>query len=228
MTPDTTAIINHEFAGHTFHFYNTPTAPMLIHEIFNDNYRILKNELRFGPGDIILDCGANEGVFSILMAKLFPQATVISLEPVPRTFYQMIRNIGLNGVSNINPINLGVAGKNDTISMIVSNEYSGGSTACMTHNPETTYIEKVGVVTLDSIIHSYCLSRPIKLLKMDIEGMEYETLYNFNSWDKIQNFVGEIHTNGKLRRLGYEIPKLVDHIAERTNLLYYEPCNMAE
>jgi FkbM family methyltransferase len=221
-------IIHHSFAGQQFHFYSTPTLPQLIHEIFNDNYHILQKNMIFTRGDIILDCGANEGLFSILMAKLFPQTTVISLEPVPRTFYQMIRNIGLNGVSNINPINLGVAAKNDTIAMTVSNEYSGGSTACMTFNPDTTYIEKVGVVTLDSIINSYCVGHPIKLLKMDIEGMEYETLYNFNSWDKIENFVGEVHTNGRLRRMGYEIPKLVDHIAERTNLLYYEPCNMAE
>lgn len=225
MTPE---IINHSFAGHQFHFYHTPTLPALIQEIFNDNYQILKKELRFSPGDIILDCGANEGLFSILMAKLFPQVTVISLEPVSRTFYQMIRNIGLNGVSNINPINLGVGAKNDTISMIVSNEYSGGSTACMTHNPATTYVEKVGIVTLDSIIHSYCLSRPIKLLKLDIEGMEHETLYNFHAWDKIENMVAEVHINGRLRRMGYDITKLTDHIAERTNLLYYEPCNMAE
>lgn len=228
MTPITPEIINHSFAGHQFHFYNTPTLPGLIHEIFSDNYKIIESKFQFNPGDIVLDCGANEGIFSILMAKLFPKITIVALEPVPRTFYQMIRNIGLNGVTNINPINLGVGAKNDTISMVVSNEYSGGSTACMTPNPDTTYIEKVGVVTLDSILQSYCLSHPIKLLKMDIEGMEYETLYNFNQWDKIENFVGELHINWKLQRLGYDIQKLADHIAERTNLIYYEPCNMAE
>lgn len=226
MTED--IIANHKFDGHQFHFYNTPTLPGLIHEIFSDNYKIIQTRFQFKPGDILLDCGANEGVFSILMAKLFPQITVVSLEPVSRTFYQMIRNIGLNGVTNINPINLGVGAKNDTISMVVSNEYSGGSTACMTFNPDTTHMEMVGVVPLDSIIHSYCTGRTVRLLKMDIEGMEYETLYNFHAWDKIENFVGELHINWRLRRLGYDIVKLSDHIAERTNLLYYEPCNMAE
>lgn len=224
----TEEIINHHFAGHTFHFYNTPTLPSLISEIFSDNYKILHNNLTFSRGDTILDIGANEGIFSILMAKLFPKAQIVSVEPVPRTFYQMIRNIGLNGVTNITPVNLGVGAKNDTVTMIVSNEFSGGSTSLMTYNPETTHKVEVGIVPLDSIFYSYVDNAYVKLLKMDIEGMEYDALYNSRLLSTVDYFVGELHINRKLSAMGHSIEKLSKYIAERTNLIYYEPCNMAE
>ena len=43
-----------------------------------------------------------------MIAKLYPRALVIAMEPVPRTYYQLRRNICLNGCLNIDPYNIGV------------------------------------------------------------------------------------------------------------------------
>ncbi|RPH75522.1 hypothetical protein EHM76_01465, partial [bacterium] len=64
----------HEFRGHKFHFNDTRDSPGLLQEIFSDNYLVLKKNIKFEKGDVILDLGANEGFFSIMMAKLYPQA----------------------------------------------------------------------------------------------------------------------------------------------------------
>ena len=79
-------IIKKEFHGKTFYFFNTPTISALINEIFADNYHIVRSGINIDPGDVILDLGANEGVFSIMMAGLFPRARIIAMEPVGRTY----------------------------------------------------------------------------------------------------------------------------------------------
>ncbi len=37
-------------------------------------------------GDIVLDIGANMGIFSVLVANKYPHATVYAFEPTPTTF----------------------------------------------------------------------------------------------------------------------------------------------
>ena len=76
-------MIEHDFRGHKFYFKETKDAPLLIQEIFADNYGVLAKGIEFRQGDVILDVGANEGLFSILMSKLYPQTRIIALEPVP-------------------------------------------------------------------------------------------------------------------------------------------------
>jgi FkbM family methyltransferase len=212
------------FKEKTFYFNQTPTAPALLKEIFNDNYRIFANGLQFGAGDTILDIGANEGMFSILMAKMFPEARVVSFEPVPRTFFQMIRNIGLNGVTNIEALCFGV-GKDDVGVMNVHNEFSGGSSLVDTFDPANHKKVYVSLMPLDEVVKKYA---PIKLLKMDIEGGEHEALAEFQRWNEIENMVAEFHINNRLASEGYEIEALAEHVRDRTNLLYYERCRMAD
>jgi FkbM family methyltransferase len=171
-----------------------------------------------------LDIGAKEGMFSILMAKMFPEARVVSFEPVPRTFFQMIRNIGLNGVTNIEALCLGV-GKDEAGVMNVHKEFSGGSSLVDTFDPVNHDKVYVALMPLDEVVKKY---GPIKLLKMDIEGGEHEALSEFQRWNDIESMVAEFHINQRLAQRGYDIEKLAAHVRERTNLLYFERCRMAD
>lgn len=210
---------------------NTPTAPALIHEIFSDNYKILERGLQFQPDDIILDIGANEGMFSIMMAKLFPFAKIISLEPVQKTFFTMIRNIGLNGVTNIHPYNLGVGGKSNKSEIIYCDKtYSGGSSMVVTPDFKSMDIVNVEVVAFDDLFDSckFLSINRVKLLKMDIEGAEYETLYNSTCLTKVDNMVAEFHINDRLTGMGYDINELAAWVGSKCNLVYYEKMKMAD
>jgi len=66
-------MIQLEYRGTQFYFEESATAQMLINEIFSDNYKIFEREVEFEDGDVVLDLGANEGMFSIMVAKLFYQ-----------------------------------------------------------------------------------------------------------------------------------------------------------
>jgi FkbM family methyltransferase len=212
--------------GTTYYFNDTPTIGLLVDEIFNDSYKIFAMNLEFRPGDIVLDIGANEGVFSIMLAKLYPYIKVVAVEPVQRTFFQLMRNIGLNGITNIEPLCVGVGAAPGQIDMIVSNEMSGGSSGAQKElNLASEHVEKVEIVTLDSLLARH---ERVRLLKMDIEGMEYEALYPSQELSRVDNFVGEFHMNKSLHDQGRDMEQLAAFLGARTYLLYFTRCQMAE
>lgn len=224
----TDQILINEFHGQKFYFNDTKDAPALIKEIFSDNYKALEKNIEFKPGDVILDIGANEGMFSIMMAKLYPHAHVIALEPVPRTYYQLIRNIGLNGCTNIDPYNIGVGKPGQKTTMLnVSKDFSGGSTSMCEYNPDHHDKTEVGLISLDEAFELYGIDR-CRLLKMDIEGAEYDALYPSTVLSRVDFMTFECHSNHRLEFLGRRMDGLVTWVSNKTQLIHVELVKMAE
>lgn len=225
-----TDVLDVTYRDQAFRFYRQPQTEQIVREIFSDNYRIFERGLDkvIRPGDVILDLGANEGVWSIMMAKLFPGTRIIALEPVSRTFFALLRNISLNGVTSIEPVNMGVGGETGSREFIVGRGgWSGGSTGCGTFVQANHEKSNVTIETLDSIFRSYIPNR-CRLLKIDIEGMEYETFYNSTCLDRVDYVVGEFHMNEKLAAQGYDINELCTWVGSKANLVYVERLRMCE
>lgn len=221
-------IIKHNFLNQDFYFNPTPQAQDLINEIFGDNYKVLESGLTFNPGDVILDIGACEGMFSILMSKLFPQTRIIALEPIPRTYHIMMRNIGLNACTNITALNLGAGKTTGKHPMFMcKDDYSGGGSAIMTFNPDQHEKIEVDVISLNDLWDREKLNR-VRLLKIDTEGAEYEILYYSNVLPMVDYYVGENHMNARLDYEGYRMDGLANWIANRTKVICIEFCKMAE
>jgi FkbM family methyltransferase len=217
-----------EKAGKVFDFYNTIDIPALIDEVFSDTYEVFSHNISFSPGDVIVDAGANEGVFSIMMAKMFPDATVIALEPVVNTYKKMVANMQLNApISNLKAFNFGLGGESGYMDMIVSKDHTGGSSSIITFVPSDHIRVPVRIVTLDNLFNIAGIDK-IKLLKMDIEGMEYETLYASKSLSKIELFTGEVHINGKLEYRGFRPDGLCNWLGHRVKIIHVNVCPMAQ
>lgn len=223
-----TDIIKHKYGGHDFYFTPTYMAKDLIAEVFSDNYKVLENKLEFRPGDVILDIGACEGMFSIMLSKLFPSTRIISFEPVPRTYFTMVRNIGLNGCTNIEAHNIGLGKEAGTVTMFVGKKGdSGGSSSVMTFNPEWHEKVECEVIGLDELWEREKLDR-VRLLKIDVEGAEYNILYNSTKLNNVDFYVAEHHINAMLDYDGRRIDGLANWIANRTKIVHIQPCRMAE
>ncbi len=228
----TQPILTYEFRGITFSFTDTPTAPALITEIFSDNYDVLKleveSDLDFPSGSIILDIGANEGMFSIMMAKLFPMTKVIALEPVPTTYAHLLSNISLNSCVNISPYNVGVGKPGQkTCTINVPHNHSGGSSSLFTFIPTDHYQVEVGLISLDDVFEMYDINR-CRLMKLDIEGAEYDALYPSHILPQVDYMVAELHSNRRLDFQSRRMDGLATWVGNQTKLIHVDYCKMAE
>ncbi len=123
--------------------------------------------------DVFVDVGANVGSFTIL-ASAEIGAKSISVEPVPITYNQLLDNVKLNNISKNTVLkNIGLSSIKGQL--LFSNE----SNTTLNHVVEISDSEKtiqVDVDTLDSIIND----NQINLLKIDVEGFEYQVLKGAN------------------------------------------------
>lgn len=122
--------------------------------------------------DTFLDVGANLGHYSLLASGL-NGCHSIAIEPIPRSFSQLRRQIALNKLDErITAKNIGLGGQvgnlffssdRGTMNRIVDEEYD--------HSVE------VSVDTVDNI----CASREIDAMKIDVEGYEKYVLSGSSS-----------------------------------------------
>jgi FkbM family methyltransferase len=128
-------------------------------------------------GDVVLDVGANVGLFTLLAAsRVGPSGEVHAFEPVPSNYAALSENVRLNGFQQValNRVAVGAArGKTslglDDVSARVRNH--GGFTEGGPH--ERIEAE---VIDLDAYLRGRVLSAPLRLVKIDVEGAEATVL----------------------------------------------------
>jgi FkbM family methyltransferase len=123
---------------------------------------------------IIVDLGANIGIFTLYAARMVPQANIFSFEPFPATFERLVATVHDHHLeSKVTSLNYAIAGSTGARVMpdadIPSQRRSVASSAASTRGTE------VAATTLESIFDENNLQR-VDLLKIDIEGSEYEVL----------------------------------------------------
>ncbi len=189
-----------------------------------DNYRL--HEIDFKPGDVVVDLGANVGVFTSCLGRKHPDITIYSIEAVPQTYKYLVGNLLRNNITNVIPVLMAVSGGRQEAQMWTRlHANTGGSSAVVT-DVEGGVFYKVPAANLDTIFNMFSIDQ-CKLLKIDIEGMEYEVLYNFSMLDKVEHMRAEFHMNQNLRNQGYSWDHLAAYCSNKTRL-WWEWCNMSE
>jgi FkbM family methyltransferase len=125
--------------------------------------------------DVVLDGGANIGVFSVLAAKR--ASLVYAVEPNRRNFRYLLKNLYSNNVKNVIPINAALS------------NYEGRG--FMAGEGETGYLSNHGqpvtVTTIDKIGRGTLTS-----MKLDIEGAETRAMAGLRSLDGIHSVCFEL------------------------------------
>jgi FkbM family methyltransferase len=128
------------------------------------------------PYDFIVDCGANCGHFSLLVDACirarwgFSAARYIAIEPNPNLLPVIRKNAqdaGMAGRFQVYHGLLGVAGRSGIL-WVHSRSYLGAS--ARPRQGWTAY--RVPVLSLEALLGN----EPVDILKVDIEGAEYELL----------------------------------------------------
>jgi FkbM family methyltransferase len=146
-------------------------------------------------GDVFLDVGAHLGRFSIVSSESFRR--IYSIEPHPSNFRYLVRNIRLNGLSNITPVQNAMSNRDASVNV-----------SRLAPNTGAVKIAKTGTKVpsrrLDSLIGYLRIPFDnITLIKIDVEGHEMEVLKGSTNLLKYGSprIVVESFTLGKVRRL---------------------------
>lgn len=146
------------------------------------------------PGAVILDVGANVGLFTIWMARRFPNCRVVALEPFPDNYQLLLQNVASARVNNVECHQLALGSTTGRGTMV------DGGTRSLDHQliPAATLNgpDMTSIVTLADLLD--LVKAPGKIFcKMDIEGSEYDVFAHADQaiTARIEQYAIEYHDN---------------------------------
>lgn len=138
---------------------------------------------------VIIDAGANIGLFSRLILKCKPNARIYAIEPEMDNYNLLVKNT--KEYSNVTCMKKGLWSKECFLKVIARGT---GAWGFMVKEAERESPETISAISIENILNKYNIDK-IDLLKMDVEGSEYEifTANNLSWLDRCDAVVIETH-----------------------------------
>jgi len=124
--------------------------------------------------DVIIDIGANIGIFSIYASKKAPKGKIYAFEPFKTHFLKLNKNLKLNKIKNIKTFSLAVDKDNKPKSFFISKTHTGNHS--LLKNENTTLETKTECISLKEVFKQNKIKK-CDFIKIDCEGGEYDILY---------------------------------------------------
>jgi FkbM family methyltransferase len=160
-------------------------------------------------GDVVIDIGANIGVFATYAATRAPGVRVYAYEPFPESAHWLRQNVAASGLNNVRVHQQAVAAATGTRQL-----HTDPGNWIM-HSLSEAAVSGAGVevecVSLADIFRQEGLER-CDLLKMDCEGSEYEILPACppEVLARVRKIVGEYHEGPQYGGTGRELCALLE------------------
>lgn len=160
---------------------------------------------------VILDIGANSGLFALRLKQLYPLAKIFCFEPFPPNFAQLERTIALNGLENVTPIRKAIGAHPGLGKLFIHKRNMGGHSFYAGEARSADHVD-VEVIDLASVLSD--VRQQIDLLKVDCEGAEFDILMSLAPAEarQIRRIIVETTSdlydvgllNEKMSSLGYQ------------------------
>ena len=152
---------------------------------------------RFTPkeGDTVIDIGAHIGRYTITSSKqVGDSGKVVAIEADPDNFQLLKRNIALNNLTNVLPLNYAVFSTRTRMKLYEQSASAKYNSVMFARAAESKNYVEVNADTLDNILKQNGVNQ-VNWIKIDVEGAEFEVLKGSTktlSGESISLFV-EIH-----------------------------------
>lgn len=160
--------------------------------IDNDYYLIRTAICR--DGDVIVDIGANIGVFSIYLAMKHPFVKVYAIEPDPTSYECLRKNVELNRLANVVVVNMAISGDGLKRTLYLNSSQHGGATISpeMASSYHVLRTVEVETTTLEQLFEEHRISH-CRVLKVTAPGAVDESLRSFARSGAVDFLCGEAH-----------------------------------
>jgi len=134
------------------------------------------------PGDVCLDVGAHIGYYTLLASKLVePGGHVYALEPSPKVFARLDANLARNQAANVTALCLAASADDGSAFLRDPGPANSGAWTIVEVAEDRSALDggdvvKVATRPLSSILEPEHHDR-LRLVKIDVEGFEYEVLH---------------------------------------------------
>jgi FkbM family methyltransferase len=185
----------------------------LTYELFADPSARLEEEKYLAsllaPGESAIDVGANIGTTTLCMSFAVGElGEVHSLEPHPRVFNVLAKNISLNKIKNVKIINAAAGTANRPIAF--SDDRSDDINAQVTSPQARDKVITVNSITLDSLTTKLDL---VTVLKIDVEGAEISVLQGGANLLKRTKFIQFESFERGYESFGYKLRDIITFLA---------------
>ncbi|MGH9926829.1 MAG: FkbM family methyltransferase, partial [Nitrososphaeraceae archaeon] len=133
---------------------------------------------RFTPkeGDTVIDIGAHIGRYTITSSKQVGNTgKVVAIEADPDNFQLLKRNIALNNLTNVLPLNYAVFSTRTRMKLYEQSASAKYNSLMLARAAKTKNYVEVNADTLDSILKLNEVNQ-VNWIKIDVEGAEFEVL----------------------------------------------------
>lgn len=121
----------------------------------------------------VVDIGANVGYYTVNLANIVGEkGKVFAFEPDPKNFSILEKNIHLNNFKNVILINKAVSESSSFTTLFQNSSNTGGHSIIKNEDSEKQIV--VETITLDEYFKNFY--DPIDLVKIDVEGAEYQII----------------------------------------------------
>lgn len=181
-------------------------------EIFCDADYELAPGFRAREDSVVVDVGANIGLYTMRQGSRAVYGRVLSFEPSPDTFRRLTSNIQLNGLNNVTLVNAAIGSEEGTVPFFIH----AYSTRARVSKETVAGTVEVPCATLDAATQRYGFDQ-IDIMKIDTEGHERAVLAGAKlALSRTKRLVIEVHKNhdeekrfveDSLRPLGFRVVK---------------------
>jgi FkbM family methyltransferase len=176
---------------------------------------------RPAPGDVVIDAGANVGLFSVWLARRFPACRIVAFEPFAENYDLLCANLRSAHVSNVEAHRAGLGGRSGFGRMEDTGPRSLDHR--LTTDPGGD-ASQAGAVRVHSFADALRLAGggPVALFKIDVEGSEHDLFEHAEPADlaRVARFAIEYHDNIRPGTLDLLKRRLADSHDVRLGISY--------
>lgn len=163
----------------TVTFFNWEALHYLYDEIFVESCYAFDTK---SARPRIIDAGGNIGMATLWFSMAFPNSRITTIEPDPTTFRVLQKNVSDNGLANVELVQAALGAAPGSIEFIVDETRPGALTQSVDRSRNEGRPIRVPMVRLSDL-----LDGPIDLLKIDVEGAEFDVMRDMVATGALQH-----------------------------------------